>query len=225
MGVTTHSTPSPNDPRDLLAMKQALARHIHREQRGAWFALLVFAAVRLGAAPVVRYGQGDHNGGLPPAMWYWPVALLLAYAAISWFYLRRSARTGLGTRVGPYLALGIALVVLITGYVAWKALDPGLLADLHEPSPFALILDSPVLSPAGTIGLALLLLARIERSWLLLAIACGYLGSMLSAGDLPDPSPWGGFPRILLEGGVLLVGGLGLALLQRAKGVNGRSAA
>ncbi|MFJ7907254.1 hypothetical protein [Kitasatospora sp. NPDC096204] len=220
--MTTHPAPSSNNPRDLLTMKQALTRHIHREQRGAWFALLVFAAVRLGAAPVVRYGQGDHNGGLPPAMWYWPVALLLAYAAISWFYVRRSARLGLGTRVGPYLALGITLVVLITGYVAWTALDPGFLADLRGPSPFAPILDNAVVSPAGTIGLALLLLARIERSWLLLAIACGYLGSMISAGDLPDPSPWGGLPHILLEGGVLLLGGVGLALLQGRKG---RSAA
>ncbi|MGW1177014.1 hypothetical protein ACWD4P_25260 [Kitasatospora sp. NPDC002543] len=223
--MTTHSTPSSNDPRDLLAMRQALARRIHREQRGAWFALLVFAAVRLGAAPVVRYGQGDRNGGLPPAMWYWPVALLLAYAAISWFYVRRSTRLGLGTRIGPYLGLGIALVVLITGYVAWRALDPDSFAGVHEPSPLAVVLDNPVVSPAGTIGLALLLLARIERSWLLLAVACGYLASMLSVGDLPDPSPWGGFPHILLESGVLLLGGLGLVLLQRVKGANGRAVA
>ncbi|WP_224282429.1 hypothetical protein [Streptomyces sp. LS1784] len=214
--MTTHHVPSSNDPRNLLAMKQALVRHIRREQRGAWFALLVFAAVRFAAAPVVRYGQGDHHpGGLPPAMWYWPVALVLAYAAISWFYLRRSARTGLGTRVGPYLALGIALVALITGYVAWRALHPDFLADLHGPSPVALVFNT-VVSPAGTIGLALLLLARIERSWPLLAITCGYLGVMLSAGDLPDPSPWG-FPGILFEGGVLLLGGIGLALLQRGK--------
>ncbi|WP_371501954.1 hypothetical protein OG871_33505 [Kitasatospora sp. NBC_00374] len=203
-------------------MRRALVHHVRREQRGAWFPLLVFAAVRFGAAPVVRYGQGDHIAGdLPPAMWYWPVALVLAYAAIGWFYLRRSDRLGLGTRVGPYLALGIVLVVLITACVAWQAMHPGFLADLHGPSPVALFFNT-VVSPAGTIGLALLLLARIERSWPLLAITCGYLGIMLSAGDLPDPSPWGGFPYILFEGGVLLLGGVGLALLQR---VQGRSAA
>ncbi|MFJ3219480.1 hypothetical protein ACIPLC_26580 [Kitasatospora sp. NPDC086801] len=202
-------------------MKRALVHRVRREQRGAWFPLLVFAAVRFGAAPVVRYGQGDHPGDLPPAMWYWPVALVLAYAAISWFYLRRSDRLGLGTRVGPYLALGIVLVVLITVYVAWRATHPGFLADLHGPSPVVLFLDK-VVSPAGTIGLALLLLARIERSWPLLAVTCGYLGIMLGSGSLPDPSPWGFLPGLLLEGGVLLLGGVGLALLQR---VQGRSAA
>ncbi|MFE4517404.1 hypothetical protein ACFRMQ_24780 [Kitasatospora sp. NPDC056783] len=213
--MTTNDAPSPSDPRNLLAMKRALVRHVRREQRGAWFALLVFAAVRFADAPVVRYGQGDHNGDLPPAMWYWPVALVLAYTAIGWFYWRRSARLGLGTRVGPYLALGIALVVFITGYVLWEAQHPGFLADLREPSPFAPVLNS-VVSPAGTIGLALLLLARIERSWALLAIACGYLGAMLSTTDLSDRSPWG-FPGILVEGGVLLLGGVGLALLPRVK--------
>ncbi|MFJ1707634.1 hypothetical protein [Kitasatospora sp. NPDC088346] len=219
--MTTHHVPSAGDPHHLLAMRRALVHHVRREQRGAWFPLLVFAVVRFAAAPVVRYGQGDHNGGLPPAMWYWPVALLLAYAAISWFYLRRSARLGLGTRVGPYLVLGIVLVVLITFYVAWTALEPGFLSGLHGPSPVTLFVDT-VVSPAGTIGLALLLLARIERSWPLLAITCGYLAALLASGDRPDPSPWGFLPNLLLSGGVLLLGSAGLALLQR---VQGRSAA
>ncbi|MFJ7274402.1 hypothetical protein [Kitasatospora sp. NPDC098663] len=218
--MATHSVPPPGDPRSLLAMKRSLVHHVRREQRGGWFPLLVFAAVRFGAAPVVRYGQGDRVGDLPPAMWYWPVALLLAYAAISWFYLRRSDRRGLGNRVGPYLALGVVLVVLITVYTAWTATHPGFLADLHGASPVALFFNT-VVSPAGTIGLALLLLARIERSWPLLAVTCGYLVVMLSSGSRPDPSPWG-FPSLLLDGGVLLLGGIGLALLQR---IQGRSAA
>ncbi|MFE6500894.1 hypothetical protein [Kitasatospora sp. NPDC057738] len=45
---------------------------------------------------------------------------------------------------------------------------------------------------------------------------------MLGVGDFPDPSPRGGFPRILTEGGVLLLGGVDLALLQRAEGTVGR---
>ncbi|MGK4578549.1 hypothetical protein [Kitasatospora sp. HPMI-4] len=220
--MTTHPVPSPSDPHNLLAMRRALVRHVRREQRGAWFPLLVFAAVRFGAAPVVRYGQGDHTvGDLPPAMWYWPVALVLAYVAISWFYLRRSDRLGLGTRVGPYLALGVVLAVLVTVYVAWTALHPGFLAALHGPSPVGLFFNT-VVSPAGTIGLALLLLARIERSWPLLAVTCGYLVVMLGSGDRPDPSPWGFLPSLLLGGGVLLLGGVGLGLLQRFQG---RSAA
>ncbi|GAA1243791.1 hypothetical protein GCM10009665_38280 [Kitasatospora nipponensis] len=220
--MTTHPAPSAGDPHSLLAMKRALVHHVRREQRGAWFALLVFAAVRFGAAPVVRYGQGDHSpGNLPPAMWYWPVALLLAYGAIGRFYLRRSRRLGLGTRVGPYLTVGIVLVVLITAYVVWSLSGPSLLTDIHGPSFVVLVLDR-VVSPAGTIGLALLLLARIERSWPLFAVTCGYLVALLGDGDLPDPSPWGFLPGLLLQGGVLLLGGVGLALAQR---VQGRSAA
>ncbi|MFJ9608953.1 hypothetical protein ACIRS1_21705 [Kitasatospora sp. NPDC101176] len=219
--MTTHSAPSAGDPHHLLAMKRALVHRVRREQRGAWFALLVFAAVRFGAAPVVRYGQGGHHPGeLPPAMWYWPVALVLAYTAITWFYLRRSARLGVGTRVGPYLALGIGLVVLIAAYVTWQVLHPGSLITFRERSLLSVAFDT-VVSPAGTIGLALLLLARIERSWPLLAVTCGYLGLMIRSGDHPALTPWG-FPGILFEGGVLLLGGVGLALLQW---VQGRSAA
>ncbi|MFF2042743.1 hypothetical protein ACFVVX_20155 [Kitasatospora sp. NPDC058170] len=215
--MTTQPVPSPSDPRQLLDMKRALVHHVRREQRGAWFPLLAFAAVRFGAAPVVRYGQGDPDApDLPPAMWYWPVALMLAYGAIYWFYLRRSHRLGLGIKVGPYLALGIALVALMTVYVTWTVLSPGFLTWIHGPAPLVLFLDT-VVSPAGTIGLALLLLARIERSWVLLAITCAYLAAMFSPVDILDPSPWRFLPNILLEGGVLLLGGIGLALLQRVR--------
>ncbi|MER7756508.1 hypothetical protein [Kitasatospora sp. NPDC097643] len=178
-------------------------------------------------APIVRYGQGPCDtahglGGLcvnslPPAMWYWPVALLLAYAAISWFYLRRSAKLGLGTRIRPYLVLGVALALLMAADQAWTAAHPGFLAEPHEPSLFSQFADRLV-SPAGTIGLALLLLARIERSWPLLAVTCGYLIAMLNSGALPDPSPWAFLPNLLLQGGVLLVGGIVLALLHRSQG-------
>ncbi|GAA1182225.1 hypothetical protein GCM10009664_55500 [Kitasatospora gansuensis] len=190
---------------------------VRREQRGAWFPLLVFAAVRFGAAPVVRYGQGDH---VRLAFWYYPMALVLAYVAITWFYLRRSNRLGLGTRVGPYVALGIALALPISANEMWRSMGSGFYPDFQEPTPLSLFFDH-VLSPAGTIGLALLLLARIERSWPLLGITCAYLAVMLSPSDLPRTSAWG-FPGILFEGGVLLLGGVGLALLQR---VQGRSAA
>ncbi|MDH6118708.1 hypothetical protein ABH930_003653 [Kitasatospora sp. GAS204A] len=226
--MATQPVPSSSDPRHLLATTGALVQRVRREQRGAWFPLLVFAAVRFAAAPIVEYGQGPcdaANGGLgglcvnslPPAMWYWPVALLLAYVAISWFYLRRSAKLGLGTRIQPYLVLGVALALLMAADQAWTAAHPGFLAELDGTGPIS-VFARTVLSPAGTIGLALLLLARIERSWPLLAVTCGYLLAMLSSDSRPDPSPWSFLPSLLLEGGVLLVGGVVLALLHRAQG-------
>jgi hypothetical protein len=90
----------------------------------------VFAAVTLAATPFDRY---DHRhpahctsiqGGRgyvcssysALALWYWPVALLLAYGLISWFYLHRARRHGVGSRVQPYLVAGVVLVLLITAW-------------------------------------------------------------------------------------------------------------
>ncbi|MFJ9518038.1 hypothetical protein ACIRPK_07180 [Kitasatospora sp. NPDC101801] len=211
--MTTQPVPSPGDPRHLLAMKEALVHRVRREQRGAWFPLLVFAAVRFGAAPVVRFGQGGNVGF---AVWYFPVALVLAYVAITGFYLRRSERLGLGTRVGPYVALGVAIGLPVTANEVWKTMGSGYYPDFHEPSLLSVLFHT-VVSPAGTVGLALLVLARIERSWALLAVTCGYLALMVDVDNLPDTSPWGGWD-LLLQGGVLLVGGIGLALQQRSQG-------
>ncbi len=228
--MATQPVQPSSDPRHLLAATGAVIQRVRREQRGAWFPLLAFAAVRFGAIPVVRYGQGPCDapryglGGvcvnsLPPAMWYWPVVLLLSYAAISWFYLRRSARLGLGTRIRPYLVLGVVLALLMTADQVWTVSHPGFLADLYgQPGPLSAVADT-LMSPAGTIGLALLLLAWIERSRPLLAVTCGYLIAMLSSDDLPSLSPWSFLPGVLLEGGVLLLGGVALALLHhRAQG-------
>ncbi|MBP0451177.1 hypothetical protein J5Y04_16750 [Kitasatospora sp. RG8] len=208
--MTTHPAPSPGDPAGLLAMRRDLVHRVRREQRGAWFALLVFAAVRFGAAPVVRFGQGDN---VRLAVWYYPAAMVLAFAAIGWFYLRRSDRIGVGTRIGPYLALGAVLGVITAGYEVWAILGTRPYPDFREPTVLSTLFDALV-SPAGAIGLALLLLARIERSWPLLAITCAYLALLVDPDNLPDPSPWGG-RDLLLGGGVLLLGGVGLALQQR----------
>ncbi|MEU8512851.1 hypothetical protein AB0C76_14845 [Kitasatospora sp. NPDC048722] len=208
--MTTQSVPSPDDPADLLAMQRALVRRVRREQRGAWFPLLVFAVVRFGAAPVVRFGQG---GNVRLAIWYYPVAMGLAFAAIGWFYLRLARRRGVGTRVGPYLALGAVLGSVTTGYTVWTVLGTAPSPDFREPT-LASALYYAMTSPAAAIGLALLVLAVIERSWLLLAVTCTYLALLIDPDNVPDPSPWGGWD-VLLGGGVLLLGGIGLALQQR----------
>jgi hypothetical protein len=79
-----------------------------------------------------------------------------------------------------------------------------------------------IASPAGAIGLALLLLAWIERSWLLLVLTAVYLIVTTSTVGIgarfTHPSPWAFLPHLLLDGAVLLVGGIILALIQRAQG-------
>jgi hypothetical protein len=232
--MTTQPVPSSSDPRHLLAATRDLARRVRREQRGAWFPVLVFAAVTFAATPFDRYGHrgpthcASLNGGSvctvysPLTMWYWSVALLLAYVAISWFYIHRSGKLGVGTRVQPYVVVGVVLALLTIAYGLWTATHPASLTDLRGPSsPFAPFANA-VMSPAGAIGLALLLLAWIERSWVLLAVTCGYLIVLLLTTNIrvqfgTHPSPWVFLPHLLVHGGVLLLGGVVLALVQRAQ--------
>lgn len=227
--------PARDDAQSLLSATRDLTRRVRLTQRGAWFPLLVFAAITLGATPFNRYGHhpihctSSQGGGhvciaySALALWYWPVALLAAYVAISWFYLHRGRRRGVGTRVQPYVVVGAVLALLTTAWTLWAYAHPAFLAEtlrLGSSQP-ATFLDR-IASPAGAIGLALLLLAWIERSWPLLALTVVYLLATTSTvgfgARFSHPSPWAFLPHLLLDGAVLLVGGIILALIQRAQG-------
>jgi len=220
-----------------------LRRRVRNKQRGGWFPLSAFAFITFVAIPFDHFGHhlvvrcaSTQNGGYlcagyqPAALWYWPVALLLAYVAISVFYLHQSRERGVGTRIRPYVVVGVVLAVLVTAWALWAQAHPAFLAEsLHlGTSPPTNVLNR-LLSPAGGIGLALLLLAWIERSWLLLAITTGYLLIVVTgAGQhmhhshvppttFPPPvSEWAFLPHVLLEGGILLLGAVILAFTQRA---------
>src|SRR5437763_1049140 len=129
--MTNHPVPSGPDPQNLLSATRDLTRRVRLTQRGAWFPLLVFAAVTLAAIPFNRYGHhpihctSTHGGGhvciaySALALWYWPVAILAAYVAISWFYLHRAHQRGVGTRVAPYVVVGAVLALLTTAWTLW----------------------------------------------------------------------------------------------------------
>ena len=186
--MSNQSASASDDPRVLLSTTHDLTQRVRLAQRGAWFPLLVFAAVTFGAIPFSRYGghpthcssvQGRGTVCLihsSLALWYWPIALLVAFVLISWFYLRRSEQRGVGTRVQPFVAVGVVLTALGALWAFWAAAHPAfLVATLHvgpnEPSRFLY----RIASPAGVIGLALLLLAWIERSRPLLIVTVVYL--------------------------------------------------
>jgi hypothetical protein len=170
--------PAMEDPQHLLAATRELTRRVRREQRGGWFPLLVFAVATFAAIPFDRYGRhltthctslpgGGYvcTGYSPLSLWYWPVALLLAYVAISWFYFHHARRRGVGTRVRPYVVVGVLLVLLATVWALWAAAHPAFLAEsLHLGLSRRTDFLNRIASPAGAIGLALLLLAWIERS-------------------------------------------------------------
>lgn len=77
--------------------------------------------------------------------------------------------------------------------------------------------------PLVAIGLALFVLARMERSWAVLAFAVGYLVVALLAngGGIGRgsglPATWGFLPNLLIAGVVLLLGGVGFALAERRR--------
>ena len=106
--MTSGTAFSGNDPRQLLSDTLELTRQVRRTQRATWFPLLALAAVTFAAIPF-RYSP--HRLGTcaatetaractayPTALLvYWPTALLLAYAVIAAFYIRRSQARGVGT--------------------------------------------------------------------------------------------------------------------------------
>jgi hypothetical protein len=146
---------------------------------------------------------------------YWPVALVLAYVAIAAFYVHRSVARGVGTRVRPYAVAGIILAVVMTGAALWTlhhplASKPGLLG-LSGPSSLLGIYS-------GAIGLALLVLAWAERNRPLVGLAAVYLAVVLipvSFGLGNGHREWIFVPQLLIDGSVLLLGGIGFALAQR----------
>jgi hypothetical protein len=234
--MTTHSAARGGGPRELLADSRQLARRVRRDQRATWFPLLVLSAVMFVAVPVYGYGhyaltcrsQGAARVcyvSSTSVLVYWPIALVLAYIAIAAFTLRRARARGVGTRTLPYAVAGIVIAVLLGGASAWAAAHPPigryrLLGLTVGPGHTDWLLQ--VLTPTAAIGLALFVLAAIERSWALLVLATGYVVfAFLPVSDLGwvigHPSPWDRVPRLVIGGGVLLLAGLLFALAQRSR--------
>ncbi|GIF77848.1 hypothetical protein [Asanoa siamensis] len=230
--MTTESVSAGDDPRRLLSDVRALARRVRLDQRVTAVALLALAAVSLLALPVdwlflnadcgratVESGAACHIRGFSRGF-YWLPALLLAYSGIAVYAARAARARGLGARVLPYVLTGVALAVLSAAAWVWAYfyLDP------PPAEPFAdwvMVLDRLV-GPAGTIGLALLVLAWLERHVALLAYTLVYLVLVLvppaETFRLP-PGLLGVHTYFLLphliSGVALLLGGLGFALARR----------
>ncbi len=229
--MTTGSAYPGDDPHQLLASTRELARGVHRAQRATWFPLLVLAAVTFASIPAY-YGHYTLTcRAVPPAgrvcsvystaaFIYWPIALVLAYVAIAAFYIHRSRARGVGTRVRPYVTAGVIIAVVLTCASLWAVHHPPVggydILWLHGPQSWSLFFR--LASPAGAIGLALLVLAWAERSRALLVFTLGYLVIVLvpiTFGWVIPLSPWSFLPRLVIQGSVLLLGGIGFALTQR----------
>jgi hypothetical protein len=232
--MTTPSATADDGPRRLLEDSRLLAQRVRATQRATWFPLLVFAAVTFAAIPVYRYvhpsltcrsGQGGIRVCLvytSAGLVYWPIALVIAYALIATFYVRRARARGVGTRVNRYVVAGVILALLMGFVSVWTAMHPPIgdnVLGLHlRGARLAVFAGSA--GPATAIGLALLFLAVVERSWGLVVLTVAYLAVALSPAVLLHQisghlSVWAFLPRLLLEGGLLLLGAIAFALLQR----------
>ena len=234
-----HESASQEDsPRELLAAVRDLTRQVRVAQRGTWFPLLVFATITLVAIPVYRYAPNLDLFGTcrsrpqhtvcmapnPTELGYWTVALVLAYAAIAGFYVRQSRRRGVGTPIRPYVVVGVALAVLMTAVSIWLTFHPLVPVPTGPTDPVqievgpAVWLINGLASPLAVIGLALLVLAWVERHWALLAYTLVYLAIGMVQGNqvIHSSSPWFFLPYLLVPAAVLLLGAAVFALFRPA---------
>jgi len=234
--MADESVSQASDPHELLAAVHALTRRVRVAQRGTWFPLLVFATITMAAIPVYRYAPYLDIFGTcrshqqqkvcmapnPAVLGYWTIALLLAYAAIAAFYVRQSRRRGVGTPIRPYVVAGVALAVLMAAGSIWLTFHPLV---PPPPDPFstgpgrievrpAVWLVNGLAGPLAVIGLALLVLAWVERHWALTAYALVYLaiGAVQGNQIIHSSSPWFFLPHLLVPAAVLLLGAAAFAL-------------
>jgi hypothetical protein len=224
IGMTTDSTPG-GDPRRLMSDVRTLAHRVRRDQRVTWSALLVLAAVTFVGIPIDWFGMRVHcspDGSCGFArygvLFYWPPALLLAYAAIAAVYVRVARSRGLGARVVPYVLTGVGLTVLFTAL--WVAAFRYFPSHPHRFPEWALVFDR-LISPWGMIGVALLVLARLERNVALLVFTLGYLALVVVV-PVDDALNWQVhgiratfLPQQLVSGLLLLLGAIGFGLADR----------
>ena len=221
--MTTDAVPAGGDPRRLLSDVHALAHRVRRDQRATWIALLTLAAVTFAGIPFDWFGlrvdclpDGGCTFARRGVLFYWPVALLLAYAAIVVAYRRAARSRGLGARVLPYAVAGaVTTLVFTAAWVAAALYFPDNPAPM-DPLPYGWLLLDRLVAPWGVIGVALLVLARLERNVALLLFTLAYLTLVLLV--LPmntglDVAPGGiraqfAAPQVI-AGVVLLLGALG----------------
>jgi hypothetical protein len=240
--MTTDSLSAGDDPRRLLADVRQLTSRVRRDQRLTWVALWVLAALTFLAIPfdwLLTTVRCDDSGCIVARrglLFFWPPAFLVAYAAIAVSYVRAARARGLGARVLPYAITGaISAVVIAAAYSAAAAYFPDNPPFEGGPLPYWWIVLDRLIMPWGLIGLALLVLARLERNVPLLLFTVGYLLLVLLVLPMnfgwemlgwPLPSFLSGSANHLrlgfvlpqfVAGAVLLAGGIGFAKARRTQ--------
>ena len=180
----------------------ATLRHVDGARRraradlsGFWFPLVLFGGITL-CSPVVALLFGGIGLGV-----YWPVAGVVGWVAIGWYYSRHEATTGLQGAGWPYGVGGAALVVTCTA-AGW----------LGGPTVVAY-------GPWLAVAVVYLGFAWLERSTALAALTLVLAGGVLAlAWSAPaDPALVSALVLAPVYGAAFLATGLALRAQARAR--------
>ncbi|MFC8618823.1 hypothetical protein ACFT9M_20755 [Micromonospora purpureochromogenes] len=193
---------SEDGPGELLASVAALRRRTRAARHAYWLPLLLFGLLMAVAAPL--YVESVESPALRathdnPALtglggdflersaalgWYWLVALIGGYLLSLWWYRWHGERVGVQTPTRAYLIAGI--VGTLVGLVLPIVLRFMLLNTATAVSNVTSWVTAPLLGvsnrgmlPHLVIAVGLVVLARLERSRGLTAVAVGYAAAVL----------------------------------------------
>jgi hypothetical protein len=99
---------------EILRSTRRLRRGIRAQSRSVWFPLVLFGALVLASGAVCSNDPGSTRLNTL----YWLVAAPLGYLAVYGYYRWRELRRGIGEEVRPYLAVGVTLALISTGFLA-----------------------------------------------------------------------------------------------------------
>lgn len=216
-----------------------LQSRTRRARRGLWFPLVLFGLVILASTPLyvnptitptpafltpdvpsspsTFTGNGGDSGLLgfsPGGMFsfsplmvtvFWLVAGPMGYVLTAGFYWLQARRRGVATSIRAYVLTGLGLFVLLV------AISTPLI-----PVPVHGNLLVRGLTPLLAVALGLFVLARVERSWALLAFAVPFLALCVTANlyDMENVvyrlglGPAGPEVNVIVVGSVLLLAGV-----------------
>lgn len=233
--MTNNNSHMNEDPRDLLETQENLVKRVRTSQRSTWFPLTFLSIVTFLAIPIERIGHrtvGNCTSATATTdvphfcriysfsgLFYWPIALVIAYAVISYFYKTRSRELGAETGASKYVVPGVVISILL-GLASYLLF----LFSSGQHSRLEIYFLDPsnqiifrIISPAFSICLALLFLARFERNLPLLICDVLYGAIVLwpPVRGIKSHGFWSLAPNRVIDGGFLLLIGLIFWLLQR----------